>query len=191
MMDTLQVWAYICRGIAGAAETNYGIHLTTDPADPPKPLANWAQRTAWGICVDATNDHPLIIISVSFEGAWLSEQQRGPLNQVVLNLARHLLFGQGIEPIQCVAFIGKGIGGAPPRDYGIHVTFDQTNQPRSFAHWKKLSRWTLSIEATNGFPPLSILMYYEGEPPVDAWFYSLNQTAQQLTSQVLFGQASS
>ena len=190
-MDTLQVWAYICKGIAGAAETDYGIHLTTDPAGSPKPLSNWAQRTAWGVCVNATNDHPLIIVSVSLEGAWLSEQQRSPLNQVVLHLVDQILFGRGIEPIQCFAFMGKGIGGAPRRDYGIHVTYDLTDQPGSFAQWKKLSRWTLTIEATNGFPPLSILMYYEGEPPTDAWFYSLNQTAQQCASQVLFGQASS
>ncbi len=102
-METLQVWAYICKGIAGAAETDYGIQVIQEPSDPPKPLIDWAQRTAWGLCIDPTNGHPLIIVSVSFEGAWLSEEQRGQLNQVATDLAYHLLYGRAILPIQCFA----------------------------------------------------------------------------------------
>ncbi len=188
-MEILQVWAYICKGIAGAAETDYGIQVTGEPSDPAKPLIEWGQRTSWGISIDAADDHPLIIISVSFEGAWLSEAQRGPLNQVVVDLANHLLFGRVLQPIQCFAYVGKGIGGASRRQDGIYVTYDRDNQPPAFKTWDKLSRWTLTVEAVNGFPPLTIFMYCEGElSSDDAWFYSLNQTAESLAILALFGQ---
>ncbi len=134
-MEILQVWAYICKGIAGAAETDYGIQVTKEPSEPPKPLIDWVQRTAWGLCIDPTNGYPLMIISVSFEGAWLSEEQRGPLNQVVIDLANYLLFGRAIQPIQCYAYIGKGIGGASPHEEGIYVTYDRADQPPSYKTW--------------------------------------------------------
>lgn len=85
--DTVQLYAYIQKGIAGAPAGEYGLHLTGDPADAPPPPPEYAY---WALSID----EPPALIHVHFEGALPADEERDVVNSAVMELFRRAMLSQ-------------------------------------------------------------------------------------------------
>ncbi len=92
MDETNVVYAYICKGIAGAPAHVHGIHVTGVEDDQPRPVATWPEHTYWMIVIPAFDDFPEVEINVHYEGPLPSDEQRDQMNYIAAQLAGHLLF---------------------------------------------------------------------------------------------------
>lgn len=95
------------------------------------------------------------------------------------------------ETVQLFAIIQKGIAGAPPDDYGLHLTSDLTDAPKPLPDqpWQAgYSFWALSFAAYANYPAVLIHVYYEGPMPPDRERDGINQQIQNVAGQALFGE---
>ncbi len=90
-MNTMEIFAYVCRGIAGAPLPYFGMHITSDPNDQPKRLDTWADQSYWALSADAANGYPPVLMHVFFEGPPPDEQTRDWINRHVLRFTVEFL----------------------------------------------------------------------------------------------------
>lgn len=100
LAETIEVYAFVCKGIAGApADQQYG-HLTGDPEDSPKPLPDQivdslqkAGFSYWALSAEAYGEFPSVLIHIYFEGDWPGDPERDWINKAIQRLAGQALFG--------------------------------------------------------------------------------------------------
>ena len=91
-MDTTHIFAYVCKGIEGKPADQYGIHVTKDEADQPRPLATWDGHSYW--VVDLINIHALqVVMHIYYEGQRPPDDTRDGINNQVKGLTNRILFG--------------------------------------------------------------------------------------------------
>ncbi len=93
-METIEVYAYVCKGIAGAPGGEYGMHVTGDQGDQPRPLDTWADQSYWALSADESNGYPPVLMHIHYEGPLLDERVRDEINYHVKRLTGKLLFNR-------------------------------------------------------------------------------------------------
>lgn len=98
--ETVEVYAFVCKGIAGAPADQYGVHLTGDPEDSPKPLpahtAAGLPKTGfsyWALSAEAYGEFPSVLIHIYFEGDLPGVPERDWINKAIQRLTGQALFG--------------------------------------------------------------------------------------------------
>lgn len=94
--EIVEIYAFVCKGIAGAPVDVYGCHLTTDPDDKPKPIPNrsaggQAGYSYWALLFLTTKFPPPVIIHIYFEGPLPTDRQRHQINYSVTQFIRQFL----------------------------------------------------------------------------------------------------
>ena len=94
MQNTIEVYAYICFGIAGAPMDKLGMHVTDDPNDQPRPRSVWAGESYWALSADGSGKYPPVLMHIYYEGELPAESVRDEINHHVKRLTGQLLFNQ-------------------------------------------------------------------------------------------------
>jgi hypothetical protein len=93
-MKSIHTFAYVCKGIEGAPADQYGIHVTRDETDQPRPLATWSAEPYWAL--DLLNTQGVTVtIHVHFEGRQPTAIDKERVDNEVKGLTSRMLFGPG------------------------------------------------------------------------------------------------
>src|SRR5260221_7262648 len=93
-MMTIEVYAYIARGIAGAPPDQFGLHVTQTRGDVQRPPSAWSQQVYWALSMSAPG-YPSVLVHVHFEGGHLPpDQQRDEISRATQALVGELLFNR-------------------------------------------------------------------------------------------------
>ena len=99
--DTIYLYSFWCKGIAGAPPDEYGMHLTGEEDDAPKPLPDRTQGgldtagySYWALSYSPTDELPPLLIHIYFEGPLPPDEQRDVLNRLTYNTAMQFLFAE-------------------------------------------------------------------------------------------------
>jgi len=91
------------------------------------------------------------------------------------------------ETQEVYAYIAFGLSGAPADTLGLYLTADYADQPKPLTTWKRRAYWVLSTGGENGYPPVFMNVYYEGNLPDDRTRDAINQQVLPLAGRFLFG----
>jgi hypothetical protein len=93
-MDTIEVYAYIAKGLSGAPADQFGMYVTGEETDQPRPVATWAKQSYWALSGDGSGGYSPVLIHIYYEGDLPDDHQRDYINGHVKRLTGQLLFNQ-------------------------------------------------------------------------------------------------
>lgn len=92
---TVELFVYICKGIAGAPANEYGISINFEKSDcKEKPIKTWSGVAYWALSMQDSPGYPDVFINIWYEGKMPSDHVRDTIHEGLHSMIGTVLFSQ-------------------------------------------------------------------------------------------------